>query len=61
MQLKNNIMKRLNLKDAVFTVSVICGVVASWKKIEIPFWVFLSLAIVYGLLWYTDKEIIIKK
>ena len=54
-------MKQYILKDALLTASVVLGIVSSIGKFDVPYWVFVSILIVYGFLRYTDKTVIIKE
>jgi len=53
-------MKNYKLKDALFVCAIICGIVSSIGRFDIPFWVFIALFIVYAFLRYTDKTVILK-
>ncbi len=54
-------MKQYILKDALLVASVVLGIVSSLKRVDVPFWVFVIIVIVYAFLRYTDKTVIIKK
>ena len=54
-------MKQYILKDALLVASVVLGIVSSIGKFDDPYWVFVSILIVYGFLRYTDKTVIIKE
>lgn len=54
-------MKHYILKDALLVASVVLGIVSSIGKFDVPWWVFVLIALVYWFLRYTDKTVIIKK
>lgn len=54
-------MKQYILKDALLIASVVLGIVSSIGRFDVPYYMFIAIAVVYAFLRYTDKTVIIKK